>query len=128
MSAEGLASARRRQAPGFVRLEVFDGIETVELDLAHDARQHPASSTELGTTLAAEELAADKMLALYGRAEVRDFIDAAALLEVYSEAELLELARRKDAGFTVKRFVEALGAIHRFREPDFMAAGTSGPI
>jgi hypothetical protein len=123
LAAEGLASTLRRQAPGFVRLEVSDGIETVQLDLAHDAREHPADVTELGVTLAADELAADKMLALYGRAELRDFVDVAALLDVYSQDELLEFASRKDAGFTDDRFVEALAAIHRFDDPDFAAAG-----
>lgn len=125
LAAEGLASTRGRQAPGFVRLEVSDGIETVQLDLAHDAREHPADVTELGATLAADELAADKMLALYGRAEVRDFVDVAALLDVYSPSELMEFASRKDAGFTVNRFVEALAAIHRFKEPDFAAVNAS---
>lgn len=75
--------------------------------------------------MATDELAADKMLALYGRAEVRDLVDVAALLTVYPEDDLLEFAQSKDAGFTVQRFVEPLAAIHRFRQQDFAAVGAS---
>jgi hypothetical protein len=43
----------------------------VEVDLSHDARQQPAGPTEVGPTLTQDELAADKVLALYGRGGAR---------------------------------------------------------
>ncbi|MEX0741178.1 MAG: nucleotidyl transferase AbiEii/AbiGii toxin family protein [Phycisphaeraceae bacterium] len=126
LAGEGLRVTRIRDVPGFVRLEVLapDG-ERVEIDLSHDARQHPAEPTELGLTLSQDELAADKVLALFGRAEVRDFVDVAALLEVYPADRLLELAAAKDAGFSVNRFVEALAAVHRFDAADFTGTGAA---
>lgn len=116
----GLTVTRKRDVPGFVRLEISssDG-ETVEVDLSHDARMYPAETTDLGPTLSVDELAADKMLALYGRAEARDFIDVAALLATYPATRLLELAASKDRGFTIERFRESLAAIHRLRAEDF---------
>lgn len=69
--------------------------------------------------LAADELAADKMLALFGRARGRDFADVYAPLNRYSTDELLELAARKDRGFNKARFVEALSSLDRLPREDF---------
>lgn len=64
-----------RQAAGFVRLEVTDGREASEVDLSHDARLYPSEPSPLGSILSEEGLAADKALAVFGRAEARDFMD-----------------------------------------------------
>ena len=54
---------------GFARLEVRpERGDPVGLDLSHDYRMRPVVETELGRTLHQEELAADKVLALFGRA------------------------------------------------------------
>jgi hypothetical protein len=53
--------------------------------------------------LSLEELAADKLLALFGRAAARDYEDVAALRRHFSWRVLLELASAKDAGFSVER-------------------------
>lgn len=50
-----------RSADGFVRLTVGDGGATTELDLASDYRLLPAEPSDFGPTLAAEELAIDKV-------------------------------------------------------------------
>lgn len=68
-----------REAHGFVRLSVSDGDERTEVDLAADARLFAPEQGPLVRTLAAEELAVDKVLAIFGRAEERDFIDLQAL-------------------------------------------------
>jgi hypothetical protein len=47
-----------------------------------------------------EELAVDKVLAIFGRAEARDFIDFAALEPKYGFERLCELAAEKDTGFS----------------------------
>ena len=59
------------------------------------------------------------MLALYGRAEGRDFHDVAALAHRYPTERLLELAAAKDRGFDRRRFVEMLASIQRLRAADF---------
>jgi predicted nucleotidyltransferase component of viral defense system len=89
------------------------------VDLAYDARLLPPQVSRLGPALHPDELAADKMLALYGRAEGRDFHDVAVLADRYPTERLLELAAAKDRGFDRRRFVEMLGSIDRLRDPDF---------
>jgi hypothetical protein len=120
LQGDGLLVARRRDAPGFVRLEITDETQqSVVVDLAYDARLLPTQVSQLGPALHPDELAADKMLALYGRAEGRDFHDVAALAVRYPAERLLELAAAKDRGFDQRRFVEMLGAIDRLRSGDF---------
>ena len=46
----------------------------------------------LGPTLSAEELGADKLLALFDRAQARDFVDVAALVDRFGHGRLCELA------------------------------------
>lgn len=84
---------------GFARLVVADGAERTGVDFAADARLLPAERNELGLVLSVEELAVDKVLAIFGRAEARDFIDLAVLELQFGLAHLCELATTKDAGF-----------------------------
>lgn len=65
--------------PGFARLIVGSEDDRTELDLAADARLFPAESAQPAPTLRGEELAVDKVLALFGRAGARDFVDLTAL-------------------------------------------------
>jgi hypothetical protein len=90
-----------------------------EVDLAADARIRPVDNVPLGPTLSLEELAADKLLALFDRAQARDFIDVAALVERFSLRRLCDLATEKDRGFSRTVLVEMLGSFHRFAPGDF---------
>lgn len=109
----------------FVRLEVHDAgsDERIEVDLGVDVRMTAPVTTDVGRVLSVEELAADKMLALFGRAELRDFLDVADLLGRFPKERLVELAIAKDAGFALVRFAEALAALHRFPDADWEAHG-----
>jgi hypothetical protein len=69
--------------------------------------------------LSLEELAADKVLALFGRAAARDYQDVAALRRPFSWMVLLQLASEKDAGFSVERFLDAIAAFDRLDADDF---------
>jgi hypothetical protein len=73
----------------------------------------------MGSTLSLEELAADKLLALFDRAEARDFVDVAALVERFGLGRLCELASEKDSGFSTLVLVDMLGSFHRFAPGDF---------
>lgn len=75
------------------------GDDSTEIDLYVDYRLLPAEPSPLGPVLSIEELAANKLLALFSRAEARDFVDVAALEPVFGLGRLYELAREKDAGF-----------------------------
>jgi hypothetical protein len=75
--------------------------------------------------VAKEELAADKTLALFGRAEARDFVDVFALAKIFGEDRLCELAARKDRGFTGSHLADALAAFSRLGREEFdVDAGT----
>ncbi len=67
--------------------------------------------------------AADKMLALWGRAEPHNFLDVVMLRGRYGGARLLELAAEKDRGFTLAAFRESLGSISRISPQRWAAAG-----
>lgn len=47
----------------------------VVVEMAHDFRLQPTADFDIGPVLSVEELGADKLLALFGRAEPRDFVD-----------------------------------------------------
>jgi hypothetical protein len=70
------------------------------VDLAVNAPpDSPPSVTEAGPTLAPEELAGHKLLALFDRAAARDFADVYALVRRFGKEALLARAARIDTGF-----------------------------
>jgi len=77
---------------------VADG-RSVVVEVVHDARIREVVQLSFGRVLHPEEVAADKTLALFGRAAARDLVDVAALSERYTLEQLCELAPEKDAGF-----------------------------
>jgi len=62
----------------------------------------------LGPTIDLEDSAGQKMLALFGRAAPRDFVDVFALAARYSRAELLAFAVRRDAAFDGAVFADMI--------------------
>ncbi|HEV2376419.1 MAG TPA: nucleotidyl transferase AbiEii/AbiGii toxin family protein [Streptosporangiaceae bacterium] len=81
----------------------------------------------LGPVLHADDAVANKVCALFGRAEVRDYVDVDAILASgrYTEDELLVLAADHDPGFDQSRFAEALNAIDRLPDSLFQPYGMS---
>jgi hypothetical protein len=115
----GFSVRRVREGVGFVRLEVGRSDESFEIDLASDARLFPAE-TEAGLpVLNPTELAVDKVLAIFGRAEARDFVDLAALEEHHDLGDLFRLAAEKDRGFSIDVFADMLGRFDRLRAAEF---------
>jgi hypothetical protein len=110
---------RVQVSPGFARLIVESGDDTTELDLAADARLFRAEPRRPAPTLNGEELAVDKVLAVFGRAEERDFVDLAAVEARYGLDRLFELAAQKDHGFTSEMFAEMAGRFSRLRPEEF---------
>lgn len=116
----GLTVEVVRSGSSFTRLAVSGGAEEATLvDLAWDARVEPPVSSEVGPILALTELAADKVLALFGRAEARDLVDIHALSGRLPRARLLELAAAKDAGFDTYIFAQALARAEDRPRADF---------
>jgi len=114
-----LDHSRQRDLSTFARIEVSDGDDRCEIDLAIDYRALPVEPSIYGPTLALEELAANKVLALFDRAEARDFLDLVALTRHFEMESLLVLAAEKDTGFDVAGFVAALSTLERFTATDF---------
>jgi len=115
----GFETGRPVDALGFVRIEASRGDEVCEVDLGHDARRWPVQQQDVGPTVALEELAADKTLALLGRAAPRDFIDVRALAELFGTDRLCELAADKDLGFSRRHLADALQKIDRLARDQF---------
>ena len=118
----GLEVELVKHSETFVRFEVSDGTETSEVDLATDARMLPVGASDLGPVLSLDELAADKTLALFDRAQPRDFIDFFNLEERYGLNRLCELASEKDPGFSRSLLGEALAAFYRLPRDEFDVA------
>ncbi len=73
---------------------------TFGVDLGRDYMEWPGTTTSLGPTLSPRELAAGKVLALFGRVQTRDLADVAALVEHFPLEDMLADAKVKDPGFS----------------------------
>lgn len=98
-----------RSDPAFARMTVSTGkyrrtVLVVELGRDHQLFA-PVGST-LGPTLSIRELAANKVLAAFGRREPRDLVDLASLADAISLRQAVVDARTKDSGFSRDPFVE----------------------
>lgn len=119
LTAADLVVERRQVAHGFARLSVTAGDDHTEVDLCVDHRLRPAELTPIGPALSLEELAANKLLALFSRAEARDFVDLAALEPLFGLEHLCRLAAEKDAGFDGAVLSEMLGRLDRLPADEF---------
>lgn len=110
---------RLRVADGFAQLSVTSSSDQTTLDLAWDPRLFPPTATPEGPVLAEEEVAAGKVLALFGRAEARDFVDVSALVSRYGLESLCQLAAEKDPGFDRAILAEMMSHIERLPRLEF---------
>jgi predicted nucleotidyltransferase component of viral defense system len=122
----GWAVTRLRDHDTFVRLRI-DASETVLVDLCLDSPpiREPVE-TPAGPTFAPDELAGRKVVALFDRAEARDFADVYDLLRRFDKGELLGLAWEIDGGFDLDVFVDMLRSIER-HDDALLAAGGAPP-
>jgi len=119
LKTAGYGVRRVRESPSFVRLSVEKDAEVTEVDLAADARLFPLEMEDGLPLLSPTELAVDKLLAIFGRAEARDFVDFAAVVDRYGLADLFRLGAEKDPGFSIEVFAEMLGRFNRLRVDEF---------
>lgn len=116
---DSLVVERLRVAEGFAQLSVTSASETTIVDLAWDPRLLPPNVTPEGPVLAKEEVAAGKVLALFARAEARDFVDVSALETRYGLDRLCQLAAEKDPGFDRTILAEMMSRIDRLPRDEF---------
>jgi Nucleotidyl transferase AbiEii toxin, Type IV TA system len=107
----------------FCRLVLARGSEQVLVDLAVDSVPgRPAVVGVLGPTFAAEELYGRKTIALFDRAEARDFADVYILAARFGRDALLRSAAEVDRGFDTEIFAQMLSTLSRFRDEDIPVA------
>jgi len=120
LEREGFALEVLLRTSSFVRLLISKGGGKVKVEIAQDTpyRLAPVVRTEYGVNVdSLEDIAANKMLALFGRAEPRDFVDVYFLVKEYFDfPKLLEMAGRKDTGFDEYWLAIALRQIEDMEE------------
>lgn len=113
----GWTIERVRDTATFRRLIVRRAADELLVDLAIDSPPLGTPTvTAFGPTYPPEELAARKVLALFDRAEARDFVDVHTLSEHFELDHLAELAGQLDRGFTDGLLAEALASHQRFTD------------
>lgn len=127
----GLGLRLLRERPSFVEAEVSRGDERVLLQWVQDSafRYFPLVRAEpFGLTLHPFDLATNKVLALVGRVEVRDWIDT---LEVSDRVQQLGYlawaASGKDPGFSPVSILEHAGRSARYSADEIAALEFEGP-
>ncbi|MGQ9779062.1 MAG: nucleotidyl transferase AbiEii/AbiGii toxin family protein [Bacillota bacterium] len=120
LRAEGIAVEVVNSSPTFARLLVRsrEGEEVV-VDIGHDYRWRKAEESEIGRVLSLEELAADKLLALFGRAEARDFVDVFFLARRFGFPIMLNWAKEKDPGFDPYRLALGIARLEELPRAEF---------
>jgi predicted nucleotidyltransferase component of viral defense system len=122
----GLTVTVEVETESFVRLAVCAEQDArLEVEIAFDARMFPPVELQVGPVLSERELAADKALALFGRAYARDLVDVAALVDRLGESAVLALAAEKDSGFSTDVFARALEVARRRPDEEFRRLGLS---
>jgi hypothetical protein len=121
----GLEAHAEAQSSSFARLRVSSGEEQARVELGVDWRKNDPIRFAIGPVLHPDDAVANKVCALFGRAEVRDYVDVAAILASgrYSEEALVRLAAEHDPGFDLTWFTEALEAVDRIPDTAFAAYG-----
>jgi len=126
-SNQGWSTERIRDEATFCRL-IIHANDNLLIDLALDSPPgQPATASLIGPTFAREELAGRKVLALFDRAEARDFADIFELSEHFSKDDLLDQAALVDPGFEERIFAQMLRSLARFSDQDLPAPETRIP-
>ena len=117
-----------QDSPTFCRLIVRHKDAELLVDLAIDSPpSRTPTMTLLGPTLAPLELAGRKLLALFGRAEARDFADVYVLARRFGKDALLEQAQSLDAGFDRDVLAQMMGTLGRFADDEIPLAASELP-
>ncbi len=120
-------AARRHQT--FVRLVAGRDRDSIEVDLAVDAPPiFPVEILDGIPTLAPQDLAARKVLAVLDRAEGRDFTDLWTLAQAHGKGETIAWARKLDDGVTASQIAAAVDQLARLRDDELPCDSPDRPI
>jgi hypothetical protein len=113
---------RVRDTGTFCRL-IVSGDDELLVDLALDSPPNlPASPSIAGPTFGLEELAGRKLIALFDRAEARDFADVYILAQRYTPELLIRQAADIDPGFDSAVLATMIGTLARFTDDEIPIA------
>jgi len=122
LKKENLQTERLRRFHSFIELSVNSAESSTILHFALDSPfrfEEPLPAIEFpGLKIdALIDIATNKLLALFGRAELRDFIDIYFLAkEHFDRDELIEKARQKDPGFDLYWLGVAMERMNNFSD------------
>ncbi len=123
LEAAGFAVLVQMAQPGYVRAEVAKDEASTKIEWAHDSAWRflpPIKSALAGYMLHPVDLAVNKLLALVGRDEARDFLDIIELHKsVLTLGALAWAAAGKDPGHTPHSILELLRRRGRYQSADF---------
>jgi hypothetical protein len=125
MAASGYAVTVVARSDTFARFLLQDpdrpSGEPEKLELSADWRAHQPVLLSIGPVLHPDDAVANKVCALFGRAQARDFLDVDAAIQSgrYTRERLLELGTAADAGFETAMFADALGALRQISDAAF---------
>ncbi len=131
LQAEGYAVAVLRERPSHIQAEISQGTERILAEWVRDSayRFFPlVEHAELGLTLHPFDLATNKVLALVGRVEVRDWVD---VIECDSRLQplgyLAWAACGKDPGFSPAAILSEARRTSRYSVDEVRQLAFSGP-
>jgi hypothetical protein len=117
---------------GFFRAEVSRGEDRLRLDWSHDSafRYFPVQpDPDFGYCLHPADLAVNKILALAGRTEIRDFLDMLYLDGTYLGVGAMAWAAcGKDPGYTPPLLLDLMNRHARFQESDLKGEHLARPV
>lgn len=126
VSQHGWSAQRIHDSNTFCRMVIRSADAGVLVDLAVNAPPDlPASETSAGPTLAPEELAGHKLLALFDRAAARDFSDVYVLAHRFGKDVLLARAAQIDTGFDANVLADMIASLDRFTDDELPVTGRS---
>ena len=124
-TARGWTVERLQVSESFARLHVH-GDDDLLVDLAIDVSAgHPPVVSIVGPTFDPEELAGRKLIALFDRAEARDFADVFVLASRFGRRVLLDRAADIDAGFDLGVLAAMMRTLDRFADEEIPVDGIS---
>ena len=131
LTAEGYGVEPTRERPGFVSASVRRGTDEVAMEWAADSafRFYPLVEHVLfGLALHPFDLATNKVLALVGRLEARDWVDVVECSERLQPLGYLAWAAcGKDPGFTPHGILEQSARSARYSDDEIAALAFDGP-
>ncbi|MET3923193.1 nucleotidyl transferase AbiEii/AbiGii toxin family protein [Arthrobacter sp. UYEF20] len=116
MRERGLEVVEVRNAPQFANFSVASPTgQIVEVDLGVDWRAAEPVTLSIGPVLSLEDAVGSKVVAVYSRGEVRDYLDLDAIRESkrFTDGQLLDIAADRDPGFDVGMFAAQLDQVKR---------------